>query len=85
MLDRVVVTGSNLRGVDLAEAQPVVVLDRAAIEASGATTIPDLVRQISESGGGTGNFSTANSGALQPIRPRARPASRCVAWARRRR
>lgn len=68
-LDRVVVTGSNLRGVDLAESQPVVVLDREAIEASGATTIPDLVRQISESGGGTGNFSTANSGALQADSP----------------
>ena len=68
-LDRVVVTGTNLRGVDLAESQPVVVLDREAIEASGATTIPDLMRQISETGGGTGNFTTANSGALQADSP----------------
>lgn len=68
-LDQVVVTGSNLRGIDLAEAQPVVVLDREAIDAIGATTVTDLVQQVSETGGGTGNFSTATSGALQADSP----------------
>ena len=68
-LDKIVVTGSNLRGIDLAEAQPVVVLDREAIDSIGATTVTDLVKQISESGGGTGNFTTATSGALQADSP----------------
>ena len=68
-LDKVVVTGSNLRGIDLQEAQPIVILDRAEIDAIGATTVSDLIKQVSESGGGTGNFTTANSGALQADSP----------------
>ena len=68
-LDAVTVTGSNLRGVDLAEAQPVTVIDADQIRQSGATSINELLRSLSESGGGTGNFSTANSGTLQADAP----------------
>ena len=68
-LDTIVVTGTNLRGIDLEEAQPVTVFDRQAIEALGANNVGDVLKQISETGGGTGNFSTANSGALQADAP----------------
>ena len=68
-LDAVVVTGSNLRGVDLAEAQPVQVIDSATIERLGLTSIGDVLKLVSETGGGTGNFNTASSGALQADSP----------------
>lgn len=68
-LDAVNVTGSNLRGIDLQEAQPVVVIDAEDIKLFGAVTVGDLLKQVSETGGGTGNFSTANSGALQADSP----------------
>jgi len=68
-LDAVTVTGTNLRGVDLAEAQPVQVIDAVKIERLGLASIGDVLKLISETGGGTGNFSTATSGALQADSP----------------
>jgi len=68
-LDRITVTGSNLRGIDLQEAQPITVIDAEDIKAFGATTVTDLLKQVSETGGGTGNFTTATSGALQADSP----------------
>ena len=68
-LDTIVITGSNLRGIDLQEAQPVIVLDSADLKQIGASTVGDALKQVSETGGGTGNFSTSNSGALQADSP----------------
>jgi outer membrane receptor protein involved in Fe transport len=68
-LDTVTVTGTNLRGVDLAEAQPITILDAEDIRRIGATSVSDVLRQVSELGGGTGNFTTANSGVLQADAP----------------
>lgn len=68
-LDAVQVTGSNLRGIDLEQAQPVTIIDAETIKSFGANTIGELLRQVSETGGGTGNFSTANSGAKQEDSP----------------
>jgi outer membrane receptor protein involved in Fe transport len=68
-LDAVTVTGSNLRGIDLQEAQPITILDAEDIKQFGASNVADLLKQVTETGGGTGNFSTANSGALQADAP----------------
>lgn len=68
-LEAVQVTGSNLRGIDLQEAQPVTIIDAEAIRSFGANNIGELLRQVSETGGGTGNFGTANSGAKQEDSP----------------
>ena len=68
-LDAITVTGTNLRGVDLAEAQPVQVIDAKQIERLGLQSIGDALKLISETGGGTGNFSTSSSGALQADSP----------------
>lgn len=61
-LEEIVVTGSNLKGVDLAEAQPITIIDENDIKELGAQTIGELLAEISELGGGTGNFSAAQSG-----------------------
>lgn len=68
-LEAVTVTGTNLRGVDLAEAQPIQVIDAAQIERLNLSTLSDLLQLVSETGGGTGNFNTSTSGALQADSP----------------
>jgi outer membrane receptor protein involved in Fe transport len=68
-LDKVVVTGSNIRGIDLQEAQPITVIDADTIRQLGAVTVGDLIAQIAAARGGTGSFSTASSGALQADTP----------------
>jgi iron complex outermembrane recepter protein len=68
-LDTMVVTGSNIKGVDLAKSQPVVIITAEDIKQSGATSVTDLISKISETGGGTGNFSTTSSGARQADSP----------------
>jgi iron complex outermembrane recepter protein len=68
-LDQIVVTGSNLKGIDLEDAQPVIVIDAERLRELGAISVSDILRQVTASAGGTGNFSTANSGALQADAP----------------
>jgi hypothetical protein len=53
-LEQVTVVGTNLRGVDLAEAQPVIVVTADEIRRTGATNLGDLIRTITATGGGTG-------------------------------
>jgi iron complex outermembrane recepter protein len=68
-LETMVVTGSNIKGVDLAKSQPVVIITAEDIKQSGAISVTDLISKISETGGGTGNFSTTSSGARQADSP----------------
>ena len=68
-LDRITVTGSNIRGIDMEEAQPVRVIDAQEIRELGALSVSDLLKEISQTGGGTGNFNTFASGALQADAP----------------
>jgi outer membrane receptor protein involved in Fe transport len=64
-LDTIVVTGSNIRRVDIETANPVVTIDHAAIQQSGKLTLGDLVQDLPavtgpvmnprvNNGGGTG-------------------------------
>ena len=61
-LDTVVVTGSNIRRVDLETSNPVLVIDRAAIEASGKQTLGDLVQEIPAVAGAATNPRVNNGG-----------------------
>ena len=65
VFETIVVTGSNVRRVDTETANPVVTIDRAAIERSGKLTLGDLVQDLPavtgpytnprvNNGGGTG-------------------------------
>ena len=67
-LDTIVVTGSNIRRVDIETANPVVTIDHAAIQQSGKLTLGDLVQDLPaitgpvtnprvNNGGGTGERS----------------------------
>jgi iron complex outermembrane recepter protein len=68
-LDSITVTGSNIRGIDLEDAQPVQVIDAQQIRELGAVNVSDVLRQVTASAGGTGNFTPASSGALQADSP----------------
>ena len=61
-LDKVEVTGSRVRRVDAETASPVFVLDRTAIERSGAVTVGDLIQEIPAIAGAATNPSVNNGG-----------------------
>jgi iron complex outermembrane receptor protein len=49
-LETVTVTGSRIRKADVETAQPIVVLDRAAIEHQGFNSVADILQNLSEAG-----------------------------------
>lgn len=67
--ERIQVTGSQIKGVDLEGAQPLTVINAEEIANSSADNISDLLKYLGETRGGTGSFSTATSGALQGDSP----------------
>ncbi len=61
-LETIVVTGSNIRRVDIETANPVVTVDRATIEKSGKLTLGDLVQQLPALAGAYSNPNVNNGG-----------------------
>lgn len=59
-LETIVVTGSNIRRVDIETASPVVTIDRAAIQASGKVNLGDLVQALPTMAGNAQNPSVNN-------------------------
>ena len=63
-LDRVEITGSSIRRIDSESALPVVVLKRADIERSGATSTVDLLQKLSTVQGQTGESASVGGGSF---------------------
>jgi outer membrane receptor protein involved in Fe transport len=61
-LSEIVVTGSRIRRVEAETASPVFVLDRGAIEASGVTTMGQLVQRVPSVSGAATNTAVNNGG-----------------------
>src|SRR5258706_8585755 len=61
-LEEVVITGSHIRRVDTETANPVLTIDKAAIEQSGITTLGDLVSRIPSVSGSATNPQVNNGG-----------------------
>lgn len=61
-LQTIVVTGSHIRRVDLETANPVVTVDAAQIQRSGAVTVGDLVQQLPAITGSPQNTRVNNGG-----------------------
>ncbi len=61
-LETIVVTGSNIRRVDIETASPVVTIDRAQIQASGKVNLGDLVQQLPSIAGAAMNPQENNGG-----------------------
>jgi outer membrane receptor protein involved in Fe transport len=68
-IERVEVTGSRLKGVDLEGTIPLTVLDQDVIKRSGANTIHELLKDLSVFKGGNGTFSTSESGGTSTSTP----------------
>ena len=63
-IDTIMVVGSHLRGIDPEGMSPVLVLDRRAIERTGAISVADVLQQLPISNAGTFNDRNALSSAL---------------------
>ncbi|MGH8172897.1 MAG: TonB-dependent receptor plug domain-containing protein, partial [Rhodanobacteraceae bacterium] len=61
-LETITVTGSNIRRVDIETSNPVITIDRAAIQKSGKLTLGDLVQQLPAVTGPNTNPQINNSG-----------------------
>ncbi|WP_347262246.1 TonB-dependent receptor plug domain-containing protein, partial [Rudaea sp.] len=61
-LETIVVTGSNIRRVDMETANPVITIDRAAISKSGKTTLGDVVQDLPAIAGNANNTNVNNGG-----------------------
>ena len=61
-LETITVTGSNIRRVDIETSNPVITIDRAAIEKSGKLTLGDLVQSLPAVTGPNTNPQVNNSG-----------------------
>lgn len=62
-LDRIEVTGSRIKSVDVETSQPVFIMDRAAIEKQGLTSVADVLQRISANGAGLNtNFNNGGDG-----------------------
>lgn len=57
-LDRVRVTGSNIRRTDIEAALPITVIDRAQIEAQGITSAEQLLMYMNIAGNGSDNLAS---------------------------
>ncbi|BBN82344.1 TonB-dependent receptor [Pseudoalteromonas sp. A25] len=68
-IERVEITGSRIKGVDLEGSVPLTVLDQQSIKQSGANTIYELLKDLSVLKGGTGTFSTSESGGTSTSTP----------------
>jgi len=61
-LETITVTGSNIRRVDIETSNPVITIDRAAIQKTGKLTLGDLVQQLPAVTGPNVNPQTNNGG-----------------------
>ena len=61
-LETIVVTGSNIRRVDIETASPVVTIDRAQIQASGKVNLGDLIQELPSMAGAAMNPQVNNGG-----------------------
>lgn len=61
-LEKVQVTGSRIRRVDSEGATPIVTIDRAAIQASGVTTVGELLQELPSIAGQASNPRVNNGG-----------------------
>lgn len=65
-VERIEVTGSNIKRIDSETALPVTVITRAEIERSGATSAADLIERLSANNGGGYNGSLALGDSARP-------------------
>lgn len=68
-VEEVLVTGTNIKGLDLEGAVQAVQINRDDIVASGANTLSELFEEVSLTGGGTGTFTTEGAGPLSSQTP----------------
>jgi outer membrane receptor protein involved in Fe transport len=64
-LETIVVTGSNIRRVDIETASPVVTIDRAQIQASGKVNLGDLIQELPSMAGAAMTPQVNNGGTGQ--------------------
>ncbi|NIB41067.1 TonB-dependent receptor [Pseudomaricurvus alkylphenolicus] len=69
LLEEIVITGTHIKGLDMDGAMQAVQLDREDIAESGAASAAEILRDLTQTGGGSGTFSTSTGGPLSGQTP----------------
>jgi iron complex outermembrane receptor protein len=68
-VERIEITGSRIKGVDLEGTQPITIISAEDISRSGANSVFELLQDIPQLKGGSGTFSTSESGSTSTSTP----------------
>lgn len=68
-VERIEITGSRIKGVDLEGTQPITIISAEDISRSGANSVYELLQDIPQLKGGSGTFSTSESGSTSTSTP----------------
>ncbi|CCQ10057.1 TonB-dependent receptor [Pseudoalteromonas luteoviolacea B = ATCC 29581] len=68
-LEKIEITGSRIKGVDLEGTQPITVIGAEEIARSGANSVYELMQTLSQVKGGSGTFSASESGSTSTSTP----------------
>jgi hypothetical protein len=82
-LDKVLVVGSNIRDATGGGASPVIVIDKEAIDRTGAATVQQLFEKLPQNFGGGANGATSPtlaSTAIPATTSARAPPSTCAVW-----
>lgn len=77
-VERIQVTGSNIRGIDLEGSQPLAVIDQEEIARSGATSVFELLQNLGQTRGGIDTFGTSESGGTSTSTPAGQAAASLI-------
>ena len=69
LLEEIVITGTHIKGLDLEGAVQAVQVSREDIAESGAASAAEILRDLTQTGGGSGTFTTSTGGPLSGQTP----------------
>ncbi len=69
LLEEIVITGTHIKGLDLEGAVQAVQINREDIAESGAASAAEILKDLTQTGGGSGTFSTSTGGPLSGQTP----------------
>jgi len=69
LFEEIVITGTHIKGLDLQGAVQAVQINREDIAESGAASAAEILKDLTQSGGGSGTFSSSSGGPLSGQTP----------------
>lgn len=69
LIEEIIITGTHIKGLDMDGAVQAVQINREDIAESGAASAAEILKDLTQTGGGSGTFSTSSGGPLSGQTP----------------